>query len=312
MQTTGIHHITAIAGDAQANLDFYSNLLGVRLVKKTVNFDAPEVYHLYYGDAAGSPGTILTFFPWGEIRPGQLGAGQATAIGFAIPTASLDFWQARLDREGVPTAEPEVRFGEPVVRFVDPDGLPLELVARDVPARTELWERGPVPPEHQIRGFAGVTLLEARRAPTEALLTGQLGYQQVAGAGDRVRYRARGAGPGETIDILEVPVRRPGIVAAGSIHHIAFRAVDDADQLAAHAALTSAGFSVTPVRDRQYFHSIYFHEPGGVLFEIATDPPGFLIDETPETLGSALKLPPWLERNRADLERALPPLRASV
>jgi len=310
MRTTGIHHITAIAGDAQTNLDFYANLLGVRLVKKTVNFDAPDVYHLYYGDAAGRPGTILTFFPWGEIRSGQLAAGQATAIGFAIPTTSLDYWQARLDREGIPTAAPEERFGESVLRFSDPDGLPLELVGRDVPAGRDSWASAPVSSVHQIRGFAGVTLLEARRGPTEELLIGQLGFQPVAEAGDRVRYRAPGVGPGEIIDLLVVPNSRPGIVAGGSIHHVAFRAADDAQQLAARAALASAGYNVTPVRDRQYFHSIYFHEPGGVLFEIATDPPGFAIDETPEALGSALKLPPWLERNRADLERALPPLSA--
>ncbi|HEX5414042.1 MAG TPA: ring-cleaving dioxygenase [Chloroflexota bacterium] len=308
MQTAGIHHITALAADPRTNLDFYSGTLGLRLVKKTVNFDAPDVYHLYYGDGAGTPGTILTFFPWPDLRDGRPGAGQATAVGFRIAPEALAYWQDRLGEAGVRVGEPEERFGETVLAFQDPDGLPLELVARVNPPAVAPWESAPVPARYAIRGFAGLTLLERQREPTEALLLDQLGYRTLASAGERVRYLASGPGPGETLDLLESSSQGPGVIAAGSVHHIAFRVADDAAQAAARTALVAAGYSVSPVRDRQYFHSIYFNEPGGVLFELATDPPGFATDETPESLGTSLKLPPWLESSRARIEQKLPRL----
>lgn len=309
----GLHHVTAITGDAQRNLDFYTGTLGLRLIKLTVNFDDPGAYHLYYGDSLGNPGTVMTFFAWPGVPPGRSGAGQTTATAFAIPRQSLDFWRARLATEGVAFTEPAARFGDAMLSFTDPDGLTLELVAAD-DARPDWTAGGPVPATHNIRGFHGVTLTLRDRAATDDLLTGLLGFSTMGemdepgGAAARVRYAASDA-LGAFVDILTRPEMPPGQTAVGTVHHIAWRTPDDAAQLAWRGQLDAAGYQVTLVQDRSYFHSIYFRTPGGVLFEIATDTPGFTMDETPASLGTALKLPPQYEAYRVQLERALPPLR---
>jgi len=306
----GIHHVTAIATDPQANVDFYAGVLGLRLVKKTVNFDDPGTYHLYYGDATGRPGTILTFFPWPYARRGTRGTGQATVTAFSVPDGSLGFWRERLGASGEAHDEPARRLDEEVLTLLDPDGLKLELVAHAGAAEAEPWDGGPVPAEHAIRGFHGVTLAEQGYEATAELLTASMGFELAGETGNRFRFVAAGEGPGRVVDVLCSPDLPPGRVAAGTVHHVAFRAADDADQLARRQALADRGLDVTPVLDRQYFHSIYFREPGGVLFEIATDPPGFTLDEPPEELGSALRLPPWLEPHRERIEATLPPLAA--
>lgn len=307
-QIFGLHHITAIASDPQRNVDFYTTVLGLRLVKQTVNFDSPETYHLYYGDDLGRPGTILTFFPFAGAPRGHRGTGQATAISFSVATGALDYWAERLARHGVTAGKPSTRLDEEVLSFGDPDGLPLEIVARrDVDERAG-WTAGPVPSEHAIKGFHGVTMWVRDDEPTARLLTELLGFRAVGREAGRVRYAA-GGGAGTWVDVVVLPDGGPGRQAAGTIHHIAWSTPDDAQQLAWRETLARHGLNVTPVRDRQYFHSIYFHEPGGVLFEIATNPPGFAIDEAPESLGTRLMLPPWLETYRARIEETLPPLR---
>jgi len=306
----GIHHVTAIARDPQASVDFYAGVLGLRLVKRTVNFDDPGTYHLYYGDETGRPGTILTFFPWPMARRGTRGTGQATVTAFSVPEGSLGFWRERLAAHGVAHDEPARRFAEEVLTLLDPDGLKLELVAHAGAGEAEPWDGGPVPAEHAIRGFHGVTLAQQGYEATAELLTGPMEFEHAGEAGNRFRFMAAGEGPGRVVDVLCSPDLPPGRVAAGTVHHVAFRAADDADQLARREALAGRGLNVTPVLDRQYFHSIYFREPGGVLFEIATDPPGFTLDEPPEELGSALRLPPWLEPHRTRIEATLPPLSA--
>ena len=301
----GIHHVTAMASDPQANVDFYTGVLGLRLVKKTVNFDDPGTYHLYYGDEVGHPGTIMTFFPWPLARRGVQGAGQATVTSFAVPEDSLGFWTERLARLGVTFDGVKTRFDEEVLTLLDPDGLRLELVAR-ADGRPG-WADGPVPAEHAVRGFDGVTLTEWNLDVTQNVLAGTLGFRRVGEEGDRVRFEAA-SGEGSRVDVLASPSAARGRVSAGTVHHVAFRAADEADQLAWREAVGESGLYVTPVLDRQYFRSIYFREPGGVLFEIATDPPGFTWDEPVESLGSGLKLPPWLEESRSRIEAALPPV----
>jgi glyoxalase family protein len=308
----GIHHVTAIAGDPQANVDFYVGVLGLRLVKRTLNFDAPDTYHLYYGDGVGSPGTILTFFPWPGAPRGRRGTAQATTTAFAVPANALGYWADRLTQHGIKVAGPSARFGESVLAFEDPDGLALELVARDDAPAVTHWAEGPIPSEHAIRGFQGVTLTEARLEPTDALLTAVLGFEPVAREGNRSRYRSDRDGVGTFVDVVEVPDGRVGHVAVGTVHHVAWRTPDDATQIAWQTELTDQGLGVSPVMDRQYFHSIYFREPGGVLFEIATDPPGFTWDEAITELGTGLKLPPWLESAREQIEGQLPPLRITT
>jgi glyoxalase family protein len=305
---TGIHHITAIASEPQRNLDFYTGLLGLRLVKLTVNFDDPGTYHFYYGDAAGSPGTILTFFPWPNARRGAVGNGQVSATAFAVPRTSLDFWRARLVSHGVPAEDLGLRFGEPVLRFADPDGMPLELVGVDEPGSARAWDASPVPAEHAIRGFHSATLAEADAAPTARLLTEVMGWQRVAREGARTRYRAPAGGAATLVDLLHDPSGRFGASGAGTVHHIAWRTPDDSAQVQWQRELAREGYRVSPVMDRNYFRSIYYREPGGVLFEIATDPPGFAVDEAPEHLGEALKLPAPHEHLRDALEKALPRL----
>jgi len=305
---SGIHHITAIASDPQANVDFYHKVLGQRLVKTTVNFDDPGTYHLYYGDETGSPGTIMTFFPWPHARRGVVGNGEIGASAYAIGAGSVGYWQERLQQYGVHTGDVETRFGAEVITLRDPDGMALELVVNDAVHTPRYWAGGPVPEEHALRGFFGVTLFESRAAPTGQLLTGQMGYRLVDQEGDRWRYRADSSAGGGIVDVLERPGIGFGRMGAGSVHHVAFRARHDAEELAYQSAIRAAGFDVTPVRDRQYFHSIYWREPGGVLFEIATDPPGFTWDESVADLGTGLKLPPWLEDRRSELLGVLPVL----
>jgi glyoxalase family protein len=304
----GIHHVTAIAGDAQRNLDFYNSLLGLRLVKRTVNFDDPGTYHLYYGDEQGRPGTIMTFFPWQGAPRGSLGAGQASTTAFSIPEGSLGFWEDRLRSAGLPVESPESRFDEDVLSFADPDGLRLELVAHAGVADLPPWQDGPVPAPYAIRSFHGVTLLERTLDETAGVLTGRFGYEEHDHSGPRHRFIAPGAGPASRVDVIEQPDTGHGRIAVGSVHHVAFRIADDAEQTGWRDEALANGLQVTPVRDRNYFHSVYFREPGGVLFEVATDSPGFAIDERVAELGTSLRLPEWLEPERAALESTLPKL----
>jgi glyoxalase family protein len=304
----GIHHITAFAGDPQSNADFYHFGLGQRLVKTTVNFDDPGTYHLYYGDEAGTPGTIMTFFPWPHARRGVRGNGEVGASVYTISAGSVGFWQKRLADFGAAVSKPETRFGAEVIPFRDPDGMPLELIVSDDRATFRLWETGPIPAAHALRGFHGITLWLAEAEKTATLLTEHMGYEFVGQEANRWRFKGASDDIGLFVDLLIDPNRPQGRLGTGSVHHVAFRTRDDSEQLEYRQALSEAGFSVTSVQDRQYFHSIYFRTPGGVLFEIATDAPGFAIDEPVEALGQTLKLPPWLEPHRTRIEAALPGL----
>lgn len=304
----GIHHVTAIARDPQENVDFYTDVLGLRLVKKTVNFDDPSTYHLYYGDEQGRPGTIITFFPWPMARRGSHGAGQATVTSFSVPQGSLGYWTGWLERHGIAFESPRQRFEEEVLTLLDPDGLKLELVAQEGMEEGAPWEAGLVPAEHAVRGFAGVTLTEWNPAMTAELLTATMGFRAAGEERDRFRFESGTGGAGTRVDLVARPDAPRGHVAAGTVHHVAFRVADEASQQEWQRKLLDRGLHVSPVMDRQYFHSIYFREPGGVLFEIATDPPGFLWDETVAELGSGLRLPPWLEKERSTIESILPPL----
>jgi glyoxalase family protein len=305
----GIHHVTTIAADPQRNLDFYAGTLGLRLVKRTVNFDDPGTYHLYYGDGAGTPGTILTFFPWLGAHQGRHGTGQAAETRFAVPRGSIAYWVDRLLRHQVPAEGPAPRFGDraPVLAFRDPDGLMLELVGLDEPGGSAIgWDAAPVPAEHAIRRILGVSLWLDSYERSAALLTGPMGFRRAAAEGERHRYTGAG---GAEVELRCAPGFWQGAMGAGAVHHVAFRVPDLASEEAARGVLArEAGLDVTPVLDRQYFRSVYFREPGGVLFEIATDPPGFATDEPPERLGESLKLPAWLEGRREAIERRLPEL----
>ena len=308
-QISGIHHITAIAGEPQTNLDFYAGVLGLRLVKLTVNFDDPGTYHLYYGDGAGRPGTIMTFFPWPHAPKGRRGTGQVTQTAFAIPENAIAFWTARLAGAGVVFQGPFDRFGEQAISFADPDGMGLELIATKHAGEDHAYEAGPVPLEFAIRGFHSATLSQTGHRETAALLTGTMGFTPAGQDGNRFRYITNSGGPAATVDVLESPDERPGRVLVGTVHHIAWRTPDDEQQRYWLAELTRRNYGVSPVMDRKYFHSIYFREPGNILFEIATDPPGFSVDEAPDELGSRLVLPSWLEPRRAELQATLPSLR---
>lgn len=303
----GIHHITAIAGDPQENVDFYMGLLGLRLVKRTVNFDDPASYHLYYGDDIGRPGTVMTFFAWPGAPRGRSGTGQVGVTSFSIPFESIDFWQERLTSAGVAVNGQEERWGDLVLAFEDPDGMALELIAAREGDERPGWADGPVPAEHALRGFHAPSLFVGSIEPSERLLTSIMGFRRVAADGARIRYAAGDGRPGDLVDLVRRPQER-GWQAAGTVHHIAWRTLDDEEELAWQARLQRNGVGVTEVRDRQYFHSIYYREPGGILYEIATTEPGFTIDEPRELLGTSLKLPPWLERHRARIEEALPPI----
>ena len=303
---SGLHHVTAIAGDPQRNLDFYVGVLGLRLIKKTVNFDDPSTYHLYYGDGVGSPGTVMTFFPWPGVRRGTLGSGQTSTTAFAVPEGSLGYWRQRLE-ESLVRADDVMRFDVPGLAFSDPDGLRLELVASVRPGDgRKPWDGSSVPAEHAIRGFDGVTLLYTDTGATEDLLVETMGFRKVAVDGHRVRYESGEGGSGSFVDLLHNPSAAPGRVAGGSVHHIAFRMADDDAQAEWQRRLFEAGHPTTEVKDRMYFHSVYFREPGGVLLELATDNPGFAADEPVEELGTGLRLPPWFESMRDRIEQTLP------
>jgi glyoxalase family protein len=305
----GIHHITAIAGDPQRNLDFYAGVLGLRLVKLTVNFDDPASYHLYYGDELGHPGSILTFFPWPGGQPGRQGTGQVGTVSLAIPSGSLGFWIERLLGHGVRYEGPSRRFDEQVLSFKDPDGLLVGLVASPRAATTVPWSEGPVPPEHAVRGLHGATIWEDGDSGSADFLTRTMGFQPVGEEGNILRFQSGDLGIGTVVDLRRAPGFWRGAGGVGTVHHVAFRADNDQVQVARRAEIESQGVDITPVIDRQYFHSVYFREPGGVLFEIATDPPGFTIDEPAAELGTHLKLPAVYEPSRTEIERVLPPLK---
>ncbi|EIM78664.1 glyoxalase/bleomycin resistance protein/dioxygenase [Nitritalea halalkaliphila LW7] len=302
----GIHHITAIAGDPQKNIDFYCGVLGLRMVKKTINFDAPDVYHFYFGDRVGTPGTVFTTFPFKGARKGTKGVGEVQYTAFSIPKGSLDFWRARVKRFGFPISDTLTRFGEAYIRFEDHDGMGIELIEASEDARVG-WGEGPVPEEYAIKGFYGATLTLRSREATVKLLTGFMNYRFIAEENGRYRYGTAGR-PGDIVDIVEQPEGRTGVQSAGSVHHIAFRTADGSSQREIQGILHANGYSVTEVKDRNYFTSIYFREPGGVLFEIATDTPGFAIDEDEALLGEALKLPGWAEKHRDKIEESLHPV----
>jgi glyoxalase family protein len=301
----GLHHVTAIASDPQRNLDFYTEVLGLRFVKRTINFDDPGTYHFYFGDDGGSPGTILTFFPWPGAARGRFGVGETSATAFSVPHTSLGFWEARLLNAGISTQRGGQRFEEEVLSFDDPDGMRLEIVGHAGVREPRAPRTSNIPAEHSIRGFYGVTLCEGGFEKTAAVLN-TMGFQKIAELRNRYRFAAEGDALGKHIDLLVEPDLSRGRLGAGSVHHIAFRAANDASQLEWRSKLAASSLDVTPVLDRTYFHSIYFREPGGVLFELATDPPGFTYDEPIETLGEAVKLPPWLEPQRARIEAVLP------
>lgn len=305
----GIHHVTAITADGRRNVEFYCGVLGLRMVKQTVNFDDPGSYHLYFGDEQGRPGTIMTFFVWPGAQRGRIGPPQVTATAFAVPQGSMEFWTHRLRAHGVEPQAAEERFGDPLIGFADPDGLRLELTFVANPPGIP-WLAGPVPPEHAIHGFHGVTISLADLGRTARLLTDDMGFAPAGNEGTRFRYRAQaGAGFASTIELVSAPRTGHSSTGAGTVHHIAFRTPSDAAQQEWREALIRRGYRVSPVMDRNYFHSIYFQKPGGVLFEIATDTPGFTTDQTLDQLGAMLMLPPWFEHDRQAIERNLPPLR---
>ncbi len=304
----GIHHVTAIAGDAQENLNFYVGVLGLRLVKRSVNQDAPDTYHLFYADAAGTPGTDLTFFPWPAMGPGRPGTSLAMEVSFAIPVGSLTFWQERLARLGVALGELETRFGETTLPFEDPHGRRLTLVETSDERPFVAWPQSAVPMEHQLRGMHAVRLWERRLAPTEALLTRQMGFSFLGEEDGWRRYGVDGGGSGKLIEVKELPGERAGAWGVGAVHHVAWRVRDDAEELLIRGAVAAMGLQPTPPIDRFWFKSVYFREPGGVLFELATDGPGFDRDEDMAHLGEQIILPPWLEPHRGAIEAALPPL----
>jgi len=300
--------VTAIIGDARQNVDFYTRVMGMRLVKKTVNQDAPETYHLFYADSVGTPGTDITFFPWRGMPKGRPGTGETSEVMLAVPSGSLDYWADRLTTHGVTQAERRQRFGESVLAFADPHGVALALVETDDAREFTPWSDSPVPVSHQIRGLHAVRLTERSLEPTELFITQGLGFGLIGEEGEWRRYAIAGGGSGR---LLELRVMSGGVRAlsgVGSVHHVAFRVADEAAQLAAQEQVRAAGGRTTEVIDRYWFKSIYFREPGGALFEIATDGPGFSVDEHPSALGEQLVLPPFLEPHRAEIERGLQPV----
>lgn len=303
----GLHHVTAIASNAKVNLDFYTNVLGMRLVKKTVNFDDPSTYHFYFGNETGTPGTILTFFPWAGVRQGVNGAGMATHIGYSVPQGSLGFWKDRLTQFNVPMKEEEV-FGEKMVSFKDPDGLNLQFIETNKEDQREAWSTDAIAPEVATKGFHNVTLTLRQTEPTLKVLTDILGYGFQQQEGDRMRLATDAIETANIIDIHESPMTGSGLNAAGTNHHIAFRVKNDDILMNYREKVLSAGLQITPKIDRDYFFSLYFREPGGVLFELATDNPGFMRDESRAELGTNLKLPKQYEAMRSEIELALPDL----
>jgi glyoxalase family protein len=304
-----LHHVTATVSGAQADLDFYVGLLGLRLVKKTVNFDNHHVFHFYYGDERGTPGTIMTTFPYAGmgVPVGRKGSGQITATAFAVPAGSLGAWRTRLTKHRVPVIGEGTRFGEPFLAFEDPSSLVIELIEAATDARLP-WESGPVEPSNAIRGLHSVTLSLRGVARSVGLLTGPLGYAVAGNEGARTRLGVAAGGAGSSLDLLDLPNVPPGINGLGTVHHVAMAIGTEEEQLVMRERLLGLGIGVTEVRDRQYFKSIYFREPGGVLYEIATMAPGFAVDEELPELGRSLKLPPWEEPHRALIEAGLPPV----
>ncbi|WP_404321716.1 ring-cleaving dioxygenase [Cytobacillus firmus] len=302
-KTMGIHHITAIVGHPQENVDFYAGVLGLRLVKQTVNFDDPGTYHLYFGNEGGKPGTIITFFPWEGARQGVIGDGQVGVTSYVVPLGAMKFWEERLEKFKVPYTKME-RFGEQYLEFDDPHGLHLEIVEREE-GDVNSWTYGEVTPEAGIKGFGGATLLSTQPAKTADLLENIMGLEVVGQEGDFIRYRSS-ADNGNIIDLKLTPIGR-GRMGVGTVHHIAWRAIDNQDQLDWQKYVADNGYGVTPVRDRNYFKAIYFREHGEILFEIATDPPGFAHDESQETMGGKLMLPEQYEPQRDKIESVLLP-----
>jgi glyoxalase family protein len=307
----GIHHVTAIAGHPQRNVNFYTSLLGLRLVKLTVNFDVPTTYHLYFGDELGRPGTILTFFPWSDAPKGHRGTGQVVTTSFLIPKNSIDYWKNRLKNNDVTVKGPFSRFDEQVLTVYDSDGLELELVAHSSAEDRDLnvWNNGGVPFEYAVRGFHSVTLSEEGFERTADVLEEELGFSLIGQEKSRFRYIIKNSKVGASIvDVLCLPYTPSGYIGIGSVHHVAFRTPTDEKQKVIRSSIIKAGLNATPIIDRTYFHSVYFREPGGVLFEIATDSPGFTTDQISSELGTRLMLPEWLESERKNLEKILPRL----
>jgi glyoxalase family protein len=308
IKTSGLHHVTAIGGDPQRNADFYLRTLGLRLVKTTVNFDDPGTYHLYYGDSSGKPGSLMTFFPWPDAPSGRHGTGQATTTSFSIPEASLGWWKQHLAANGVETGQVRNADDEETLTFRDPDGLKLALVAHPQGDPRDPWDTELVPAEHAVRGLHSVTLSVNKEDATAGMLTDGLGLTFAHQDSNRLRFAAGEGGPGALVDVLVTPDAPRGLVAAGTVHHVAWRAPDEETQKTWREELVDQGVHVTSILDRQYFRSIYFREPGGTLLEVATDEPGFAIDEPLLELGRALKLPPWLEPRREEIQHMLPKL----
>lgn len=306
----GLHHVTAISGPAQENLDFYAGVLGMRLVKKSVNQDDPGTYHLFYADAEGNPGTDLTFFPWAQMAPSRDGHGLSSEVSLAVPPGSLGFWSGRLQSVGVEIGAPEVRFGEHVLAFKDTHGLKIALVEShsSLGRAFQPWEDSPIPVEHQIRGLESARLVEASLPITASFLEQALGFRLLGTEGEWHRYGIAEGQSGQYVDVRALPGARRGAWGTGSIHHLAWRVDDDAHQAALRGTVQNSGAHPTPVIDRFWFKSVYFKEPGGVLFELATDGPGFAVDEDPAHLGETLVLPPWLETNRTAIEATVPKL----
>ena len=304
----GIHHVTCIAGNPQEHLDFYVAKLGMRLLKKSVNQDAPDTYHLFYADRVGTPGTDFTFFPWPEMGPGRPGIGLTVEVSFAVPPGSLEYWQDRFQASGVEYGTREKRFGEETLPFRDPHGQPLALVETEDEREFVPWEDSTVPTERQLRGMHAVRLWERQLAPTEALLTEIMGFVPRGSEDGWHRYGAEGGGSGRLIEIKELPEERRGEWGIGAVHHVAWRVDDSDEQMRLRESVASAGLRPTAQIDRFWFKSVYYKEPGGVLFELATDGPGFDRDEDVEHLGEQLILPPWLEPSRSEIEAALAPL----
>jgi glyoxalase family protein len=307
-QILGLHHVTAIAGNARRNLDFYTRILGLRFIKKTVNFDDPHTYHFYYGDYYGSPGTILTFFPWEGVARGRRGIGQATEVGFSVPAGSLDFWLNRLKAHHIVYNKLTTKFEEEYLTLTDPDGLKLELTVPAKQDSREGYATSDINGQQAIKGFHQVTLTLSSIQATADILTGIFGYTLVSEHINRYRFATDAIDSAAIVDLVEAPGKSRGHVAGGSVHHIAFRVKDDATEMKYREMIANKGFQITPQIDRNYFHSLYFREPGGVLFEIATDNPGFTADESLEELGKNLKLPSQYESSRQEIERALPKL----
>jgi glyoxalase family protein len=309
-RVSGIHHITAIAGDAQENLNFYVTVLGLRLVKRSINQDAPDTYHLFFADGEGHPGTDLTFFPWDQMAPSRAGAGTWGEISFAIPMGSLDYWQRRLEERGVPAGERETRFGEDVLPFTDPHGMRLSLTETQIHSGQPFtpWAESSVPPEHQIRALSSARLTVHRAEPTARFLEDSYGFAPTSTDGQWTRYTVGEGRGGQRIDIRIDPDAPRGIWGTGAVHHVAFRVTDEEQELVVRRQIMGAGGAPTDVVDRFWFKSVYVREPSGALCEIATDGPGFAVDENPDHLGESLVLPPWFESRREAIESGLPRL----